>query len=252
MNILASRLWKVISHGLKIAYRTYYYYAAPHHQQQHHNPCDLQTFTCLMLGVKIMSTAQHVWYVKYIGNTDWQLHSELHMFCLPGRLTRRVGGGATEESNRWKSANLPEPPAETNGWERGRLQGSSTWHTLFQGHSWAVDLATGVSGEPHQNSRGSPVDQTAEELEPGECRWDEFNKIWCNLAQRFAARLLTGTWDMIYVFEIHVLKWFWVYIYNLNIDPVVQDCSGYTSDRLLEARTSCPWIVQTCDLATGF
>lgn len=120
------------------------------------------------------------------------------MFCLPGRLTGRVGGGATEESNRWKSASLPEPPAETNGWERGRLQGSSTWHTLFQGHSWAVDLATGISGEPHRNSRGSPVDRTAEELEPGECRWswDELNKIWCNLAQRSPAGLLTGTWIM--------------------------------------------------------
>lgn len=126
---------------------------------------------------------------------------------VPSRKINRESwrGGTTEESNRWKSASLPESPVERNGWEGEGLQGSSTWHTLFQGHSWVADLATGVSGEPYRSSCGSPVDRTGEELEPGgnvdedESRlWIKYDVIWLSASQQEP-----GLWIL---FVIHVLK----------------------------------------------
>lgn len=131
--------------------------------------------------------AQHVWYVKQldVGDAKTAAASEPHVFYLSVRLTGREGA-TVEVSNRWKSASLPNPPAEINGWERERLPGSSTWYTIFQDHSWAADLAIGVSGEVRPGDGRPPVDHAT--LDPGgECRWERDQiliKLWCNLPRR--------------------------------------------------------------------
>lgn len=170
------------------------------------------------------------------GSRIWTAHLQ------PYSEINREGGGTMEESNRWKTASLPEPPAEINGWKKERLLGSSTWCTLFQGHSWAADLATGISGELRRNDCRSPVDLlwTSLHLIQWDCRWklDQIlMRIWCNLPQRFTTvrNLMHFIWKTSSKTALGRMKKYLSTcprLWHLNDSP---DCSRNTSDRLVMA-----------------